>query len=181
MLHNKMADKDGSKKKTVFAAYKEQLIRYPIAINAVQSALIALIAGIVSQSLRNVKVYDYQEIWVMMLIGAAHNTPILLWFSRLMQSSKVSLLTNLLIDQLIFSPLFTASIISMRHFLKGGDLADIPMVVWTIVPAAQTTSWLYWFPVRFLILRYVPVIYHLLAANIGSLLWNIIFSFLINS
>lgn len=176
------ANKDiDSKKNSFFAVYKDLLIRYPFLVNATQGAIFALIAGLISQWLLNVPSFDWNEIYVMMLIGFAFNTPVLIWWSGVLQKLKLSIYLNLILDQLAFSPVFTASIISLRHYLKSGDISSIPTIVLEVVPKAQSSSWLFWIPVRFLILLYVPPIYQLLAGNLGALVWNIIFFFLMNT
>jgi hypothetical protein len=170
-----------SKDKSLFAAYKNLLLRYPFLVNAVQAAIFALIAGLISQWLLNVPTIDWIEIYVMMLISFAFNTPVLLWWSAVLQKLNLSVFASLLLDQLAFSPVFTASIISLRHILKTGDTSSIPTIILEVVPKAQSTSWLFWFPVRFIILLYVPPIYQLLAGNLGALVWNIIFFFVMNT
>ncbi len=88
---------------------------------------------------------------------------------------------TLFFDQVIFSPLFTAGLIALRMYLKqGGDFDTIRHEVLTVVPNAMLSSWAFWIPIRFLILKFIPSIFQQLFGSLASLMWNILFSMILN-
>ncbi len=170
-----------TKKEGFFAGYNHLLARYPLLINGVQAAVIAGLGVLASQVIVGLKAFDWAEVRAMMLINFAFNTPILLAFANFNAQMKASALEKLALDQLIFSPVFTVGIISLRLYLLGTNLGEIPGVVMAILPRAMKSSWMFWLPTRFLIMTYIPLNLQLLASNLGGFVWNIIFAMLISS
>lgn len=174
-------DDDSNKKQGFFAAYQSLMVRYPLPMNALQSALIGGLAVVISQHVTHGKVVDVTEIQVMMLINVIYHTPILMTFYTFLNALKFNMFITLIIDQLLFSPLFTAGIIGLRMFLRGGEVSAIPQVIIDIVPNAMKSSWSFWIPIRFLILKFVPIPLQLVAGSLAALVWNVIFSMILNA
>jgi len=174
-------EKGDEKKNTLFTQYKNLLTRYPLIINGIQAAVIAGLGVILSQVISGAKVFDFREVRVMMAINFAYHTPILIWFGKLLSNSKLSLLAKVIVDQLFFSPVFTAGIISVRLLLLGTDINSIPSLVISIVPGAMFYSWMFWVPAKAFILGYVPVMYQFLVNNALGLIWNIIFAAILSN
>jgi hypothetical protein len=171
---------DTNKKNTFFSNYNTLLIRHPLLINGIQAALIAGLGVLISDSINgNFGSFDWLEVRTMMIINLVFNTPILLWFFKQLDKIKSGVLTKLLVDQLIFSPVFNSCIIALRLFLIGTDMNDIVPQVIAVVPKALLSSWLFWFPQRYLTLTYVPASYQLLCGSVCGLAWNVIFSMIL--
>jgi hypothetical protein len=85
----------------------------------------------------------------------------------------------LFVDQALFSPFFTAGIVSLRLLLLGTDLRAIPGIVLDVVPMAMGPSWMFWVPSKAIIFLYVPPMYQLLAGNAFAFVWTIIFAMIL--
>jgi hypothetical protein len=116
----------------------------------------------------------------MAIITVFYITPVLLWFYSILRNIHKSVIIQLIIDQFIFSPVFTASIIGLRMYLFGVDVNTIPGKVLEILPSAQMSAWFFWIPQRFISLSYIPIPLQLLFSNLCSFIWNIIFSIILS-
>jgi hypothetical protein len=177
----------GDSKKQKDASF---LSKFPLVGNALQSGAISFVGVLLSQVLApmqktgtfpNEISFDWKEVQVMVLINMAWITPILMWFFGFLSKVSQNSMEKLIIDQFIFSPPFSASIIGLRYLLLGGDINELGTFLWNVVPKAQITAWMYWIPARFLMISYVPADLQLLANNIGALVWTIIFSMMLNT
>ena len=175
-----MAEIDKKKKSTLLSQYNTLLARYPLLINGVQAAILAGIAVFLSQLIQGLKVFDYKEIQIMMLINFAYHTPVLMWFTGVLAKSKMSLIPKIIVDQFIFSPLFVCGIVSIRLLLLGTAVHTIPNEVISIVPGAMLYSWCYWVPAKSFIFSYIPPMYQYLTMNAFSLVWNVIFAMILS-
>jgi hypothetical protein len=166
---------------SIVATYSRLLKRNPLLVNGTQSATIAALGVLASQVLSGVATFNFTEVVVMMLINFAYNTPILLWFYGNLSKSKANIFVKLFIDQVVFSPVFTAGLISLRLLLLGTELKLIPTIVKAVVPTAVASSWFFWLPCRGLIMLYVPVAMQLLVGNLLAFIWNIILATILSS
>jgi protein Mpv17 len=169
------------KKKSFSAQYRDLLLKYPLLVNAVQGAIIAALGVIASQILSGMKQFDFSEVWIMMLINFAYHPPVLMWFNSVLQKSNMKIIPLLFVDQALFSPVFTAGIVSLRLLLLGTDLRAIPAIVMDVVPKAMGPSWMFWVPSKAIIFLYVPPMYQLLAGNAFAFVWTIIFAMILQA
>ena len=175
-----LIDVDIEKKKE--SSYQTLIRKYPYAVNAIQSAIISSCSVIVSQSLAGNSKYDWSEVRTVSIIGAFWITPVLLLFYSRLHKFQLGFLSKLAVDQLIFSPLFTITIIALRLLLLGRvPIADFPSVLSQTVPKAILSSWTFWVPARGFTLLIVPPHLHVLTGSLFSFLWNIILSMLLNT
>lgn len=179
------AQQEDRKKETLYSQYQTLLNKYPLITNATQSGLITAVGVLVSQVLSapvgQPTIFDSREVYVMTFINIAWITPVLLWFFGFLNTIKRGTLDKLLIDQFVFSPPFTASIIALRYILyDGGSVDTVPTMLMNIVPGVQLTAWMFWIPSRFLIINYVPASLALLVNSAASLVWTVIFAMLLN-
>ena len=171
-------DVEGKKKST----YQTLMIKYPFFVNATQSAIISSSSVIVSQLLAGNSKIDWSEVRTVALIGSFWITPVLLVFYSKLHRLQLGVLGKLALDQLIFSPIFTLTIISLRLVVLGRvPYNDFTSVLGQTVPKAVLSSWTFWVPARGFTLLIVPVHLHLLAGNVFSFIWNIILSMLLNA
>jgi hypothetical protein len=164
-------------------SYQSLLMRYPLIINAIQSCVLAAIGVIVSQLLTAGEVFDELEIHVMMILNVLFLTPVLYVFYTKVLSAvdHFGLLVTLLVDQLLFSPLFTASIMILRLWMRGSDKTSIVSEVLGLLPNTMLSSWCFWIPARFIILKFVPIPLQMLVGNVFALMWNVIFAMIVNA
>jgi hypothetical protein len=153
-------DKD-VKKQSLYAVYNDLLVTYPLLVNGTQSSIITGLGVITSQIIIGVKQYDYIEIKVMMFINFIFITPILLIFYKQLSKLSINNMFKLIIDQFVFSPLFTFCILSLRLYLLGENhIYQIPIEVLKVLPSVMLSAWLYWIPARFITLTYIPPMFH---------------------
>ena len=172
-------DGDVEKKKS---SYQTLLMKYPFYVNSTQSAIISSSSVVVSQLLAGNSKIDWSEVRTVAFIGAFWITPVLLIFYSKLHRLPLGVMGKLALDQLIFSPLFTVTIISLRLIVLGRvPYADFTSVLGQTVPKAVLSSWTFWVPARGFTLLIVPAHLHLLAGNIFSFIWNIILSMLLNA
>ena len=169
------------KKVSILDSYNAAVAKHPFLVNAIQAAVLGGLGTYISEVIKGAPVIDTNEIFIMILINALFNTPILLRFCGFLEKMKGGVIPKLLVDQLLFSPVFTAAIIALRLFLIGTKVDSILPIVKDIVPKAMKSSWLFWFPQRYLTLSYVPPQHQLLCGNVCALVWNVIFSMILTS
>jgi hypothetical protein len=165
--------------------------------NATQTAIITAIGTLLSQVISSYMKHsssasvafdvskhvqlDWFEVQVMALISIVYMTPILLWFYGALGKVQIGgILGKLVVDQFIFSPVFTTGIIGLRlHFFNGVVLDKLPSMLMEIVPNALKSCVMFWLPVRMVVLLFVDEKYHLLVGNVCSLVWNVIFALIL--
>jgi hypothetical protein len=179
-------EKDAEKGKvtTLLKRYQTLLVRYPLLMNALQSGFISSCSVITSQFVAG-KSFDeinWIEVRTMCVIAMFFITPTLLaFYGVVLEKLHWGVIGKLIVDQLLFSPLFTAAIITLRFVVLGEvPLREIPGLVIQIVPKAVFSSWTFWIPARAFTLKFVPPHLHLLTGNMMSFVWNIIFSLLLS-
>lgn len=173
-------DLDAEKRKT--SRYQTLMTRYPYFVNATQSAIISSSSVLVSQYLAGNAVIDWSEVRTVAFIGAFWITPVLLVFYSRLHRLRLGFLGKLVLDQLLFSPIFTVTIITLRLIILGRvPFTDFPLLLGQTVPKAVLSSWTFWVPARGFTLLIIPAHLHLLAGSIFSFIWNIILSMLLNS
>lgn len=125
--------------------------------------------------------WDRAEVQVMALLSIFYITPIIMLFLQWLSKVKGGIAVKLFIDQVIFSPPFTAVLIGLRlYFLNGVEVGNIlPMLV-DIVPNATKTGWMFWGPARLAIMMFLDESLHQLAGNLLSIVWTVIFALMLS-
>ena len=161
--------------------YKTLMIEYPYMVNATQSAVISSCSVLVSQFIGGKSKLDWSEVRSVSFLAAFWITPALLIFYSRLQKMSLSFTGKLAVDQLIFSPIFTVSIITARLFLlQRSPMHEFPNILLNTVPKAIVSSWTFWIPARAFTLLIVPPHLHLLTGSLFSFIWNVILSLLLN-
>ena len=115
----------------------------------------------------------------MAIIAAFWTTPILLIYYGKLTKLPIGTLGKLIIDQLIFSPIFTTSVVGLRIILMGRTpYHKVPEILFQLVPSAVLSSWSFWMPARAFSLMFIPVHMHIVSVSALSFIWNMIFSML---
>lgn len=176
---------DDDKKQSLYATYSDLLVKYPLLVNGTQSSAITGLGVFTSQIIvgninKVSQQYDFTEVKIMMLISFIFITPILLSFYKLLNNLTVGNLGKLIIDQFLFSPVFTFGILSLRLYLLGENISDIPAIVLKVLPSVMITAWMYWIPIRFIMLTYIPPTLQLLVNSGFGFIWNIVFAIVLS-
>ena len=184
----KVDDEKDNKKNTLFSNYRDLMVRHPFLMNGLQAGIINGCSVAASQiiSYFNSKdstqfTFNHTEILVMTIIGIIYVTPvILLFYSYLNKFPYGGNIGKLIVDQFLFSPIFTFGIIALRLFMLGNrNPKEIFNIALSIAPTAIKSSWLFWIPQRYYSLTYVAPVYQLLFGNICSFAWNIILALIL--
>jgi hypothetical protein len=151
-------------------------------MNEVQSTIITC-SAVMSSSVIAGTQQNWGEVVTMAIVTLTLITPVLMqWFGYL-NKSGMPLVPQLLVDQLVFSPILTSTILIWRSVVsnlittQSFDLATVsslPAEVIPIIPGIMIKSWCFWIPIRLLILKFIPPMHHVVLGSLFSFLWNII-------
>lgn len=160
----------------IFNHYQDLMIKQPLLMNVTQSALITTCSVVISQWIAGMEDNDWWEVTVAALVSSLWITPILLvWFNNVAKMS-MGTVPKLMLDQGIFSPIFTATIVIWRVLLMG----NVPLSeLQSLIPRTILTSWTFWIPARAVTMIFVPIHFRMISTTVLSFLWNIILAILL--
>ncbi|XP_020219233.1 protein sym-1 [Cajanus cajan] len=173
---------DGGEKWSLLSWYLALLGKYPVPVKALTSAILTLIGDLVCQVLIDkVQTLDFKRTFVFSFLGFALVGPTLhfwyLYLSKLVTLPGASgAILRLVLDQFLFSPIFIGVFLSSLVTLEGRPSQVVPKLKqeWF---SAVVANWQLWIPFQFFNFRFVPQQFQVLAANVLSLVWNVILSF----
>lgn len=174
----KKQDDKISNKRSLFGKYQQLLVRYPYAANATQGAIITA-GGVMSSNYISNGSVDWMDVLVMAIVSCTLITPALLVFYSFLGKIQVSKLGKLFIDQALFSPLFTACIISYKLVLMSHGkitLDELLKTLLAVLPNACVASWCFWIPQRYFTLTFVDEHLHVVFGSLCSFFWQMIFT-----
>jgi len=164
------------------AWYLMSLDKNPIATKAVTSAVLTLAGDLICQLvIDQVPELDLRRTFVFTFLGIALMGPTLhvwyLYLSKLVTISGASgVITRLILDQLIFSPIFIGLFMSLLVTFEGKPSLVVPKLKQEWL-SSVVANWQLWIPFQFLNFYFVPQKFQVLAANFVALAWNVILSF----
>jgi len=186
-----------AKEKSLFGKYQSLMAAYPFGMNQLQSSMIT--AGAVYTSNQLSGDDNNMEVLIMVIVTLTFITPILLKYYGWLNKQNLALVPSLVVDQFLFSPIFTFGILLWRGIVTEsidlvtwrGVIAEIIAendhlgdwflakkgtitTVLSILPGIMKKSWMYWIPIRLLILKFVPPMYHVVLGSVCSFIWQII-------
>ncbi|KAF7803965.1 protein sym-1 [Senna tora] len=172
----------GGEKWSLLSWYLALLGKYPISVKALTSAVLTLIGDLICQLvIDQVPSLDIKRTFLFTLLGFVLVGPTLhLWYlylSRLVTLPGASgAFLRLLLDQFLFAPAFIGVFLSTLVTLEGRPSQVVPKLQqeWF---SAVLANWQLWIPFQFLNFRFVPQQFQVLAANVVSLVWNVILSY----
>ena len=180
----KKQQEEDAKKAGLIASYSAWMQANPFVGNQVVAGLICASAVHTSNVISGVD--NMKEIMVMVTVSLTFITPILLPYYGWLGQRGLSLVPMLILDQGLFSPAFTFCILIWRGIVNDlierktvdanllATAASLPAEVMAILPGIMTKSWMFWVPIRLLILKFVPVHFHLVLGSVFSFVWQII-------
>ncbi|RRT61729.1 hypothetical protein B296_00012809 [Ensete ventricosum] len=158
------------------------LDKHPVITKALTSALLNLIGDLICQLLIDqVSKLDLRRTIVFTFLGLSLVGPTLhfwyLYLSKLVTfPGALGAFLRLLLDQLIFSPIFLGVFLGSVVALEGRPY-QIKHKLQQEWFSAVLANWQLWIPFQFLNFQFVPQKFQVLAANIVALAWNVILSF----
>ena len=139
-LARKEEENEIYKKASIFSKYQILMIKHPLFMNAIQSAMITSCSVIVSQIMHAggwPSTVDWHEVLIGASVAGIWITPVLLIWFDMCSKMPFDSMTKLALDQLFFSPFFTASIVSLRTLLSGKmPYAQMPAHLLVLIPKA---------------------------------------------
>ena len=186
-----MDKKKGAKESTLLGWYQDAMVEHEFIANLVQGLILTGMA-VVAAGVLTKGIVNWSELYCMLTIQSIFITPVILrWFKYLNQLPS-SDIAKVILDQFIFSPLFTACIIGLKLYLESCQTIDdispgwvsfacqpveeIVSTLYSILPGVVFYSWGFWIPQRYITLKFIPPHLHVVFANVCSFFWNIIFS-----
>tara|TARA_A100001035_G_scaffold129149_1_gene101574 strand:- start:430 stop:1017 length:588 start_codon:yes stop_codon:yes gene_type:complete len=173
-----------AKESGLMGLYSAWMEANPFLSNQLQAALITAAAVYTSNLIAGSD--NMVEIMVMTTVSLTFITPILLQYYGALNKIGLSLVPMLILDQGVFSPIFTFGILMWRGIVSevierktidAGLLvsaSSMPAEIISILPGIMTKSWMFWIPIRLMILKFVPLQYHLVLGSAFSFAWQII-------
>lgn len=181
MVRTRAKAKEEDKVKGGLGAYNSMMAQYPLLMNEVQAGIITSSAVACSNMIAEDD--NIMEVVIMTIVSLTFITPILLSYYGWLGKQNFGLITSIIVDQLIFSPVFTTGILMWRGVVSGifasgtldvVNIMALPGDVLPIIPEIMKKSWGYWIPIRLLILKFVPPMYHVVVGSACSFIWQII-------
>nr|GMD21376.1 protein sym-1-like [Ipomoea batatas] len=162
--------------------YLSLLEKYPVWTKAITSAFLTCIGDVICQLwIDAAPSLDGKRTFLFTFLGLVLVGPTLhfwyLYLSRLVTTPGASgAFFRLLLDQFIFAPIFIGVFLSTLVTLEGRASQVIPKLQQEWV-SSVLANWQLWIPFQFLNFRFVPQQFQVLAANLVSLVWNVILSY----
>ncbi|KAH7352860.1 hypothetical protein KP509_19G067900 [Ceratopteris richardii] len=165
-----------------FGWYLLLLDRHPVATKAVTSAFLTLFGDFICQIFieKDGKI-NFSRLVIFTLLGLVLVGPTLhFWYLNLNKfiqgPGTVKVSVRLVLDQLLFSPIFIGIFLSALMTLEGHSSEIAPKLKhdWLGIVLA---NWKIWIPFQFLNFLLVPQQLQVLAANVIALVWNTYLSF----
>ena len=183
-----------AKKEAPLGLYKSMQAAHPIKTDASVAALLSYASVVVSERMTS-QAAEVGAALAMAIVAASFITPVLSHYYGWLGKQPWNKLGSLAFDQLIFSPVFTFLLLTYRllvlttlqKWASGslslavlhGRLGSAPQEVLPILPDVVRSSWFFWVPCRFIMLNYVPPMYHIVAGNVASFVWNVLLAMLL--
>jgi hypothetical protein len=169
-------------------SYQKMLVEHKFAMNVLQGGIITSL-GVAASSYLAKGVIDFNEIKTMATLSSIYIVPTLtLFYGEFLDKLKISRIDKLVVDQLLWSPMFTTSILTLRIIIRccfEGTTADLSIdklfaEVLSVAPNAIVAAWGFWIPIRFLTLTFAPSHLHVLFGSVGNFFWTIVLTSLLS-
>ncbi|XP_031121754.1 protein Mpv17-like [Ipomoea triloba] len=173
---------EGGGKWSLLTWYLSLLEKYPVWTKAITSAILTCVGDLICQLwIDAAPSLDGKRTFLFTFLGLVLVGPTLhfwyLYLSRLVTTPGASgAFFRLLLDQFIFAPIFIGVFLSTLVTLEGRASQVIPKLQQEWV-SSVLANWQLWIPFQFLNFRFVPQQFQVLAANLVSLVWNVILSY----
>ena len=164
----------------LFVAYERALHAHPLATKATTSAAIGCAGDLFAQHLQGRKSVNWKRVATFAFLGGVMVAPALhLWYGtldRLVPGTTFGAVgTRLLLDQVVFAPIFIPTFMTMLMALEGQpNPLEEARHQWR---AAVFANWKLWVPAQLVNFNFVPVHRQVLFANCVACVWNVYLSY----
>uniref|UniRef100_A0A7R9V7K2 Peroxisomal membrane protein MPV17 n=1 Tax=Chlamydomonas euryale TaxID=1486919 RepID=A0A7R9V7K2_9CHLO len=173
----------GSGGNGLWAKYTELLEKAPFVTRALTCGVLNLVGDIFCQLfVEKAGSFDLKRGALFFVIGTAYVGPVLYnWYGFLGKlipgSSLGAVAGSLVMDQLVFAPVFVGSFIALFTVINGGGVDAVKSKLQAEWMNAVKVNWGIWVPAQFINFRFVPPQFRVLATNITALVWNTYISY----
>uniref|UniRef100_A0A7E4V7K5 Mitochondrial inner membrane protein Mpv17 n=1 Tax=Panagrellus redivivus TaxID=6233 RepID=A0A7E4V7K5_PANRE len=101
----------------------------------------------------------------------------MIFLERIKGSSRFVILKRMVVDQLVFTPIFAASTIFNLRLLEGNTPFEAFTKLKTVYVDIMTTFYKVWPAILMFTYTYVPLNYRVVFIQVTALFWNIYFSY----
>uniref|UniRef100_A0A1B6LWH3 Peroxisomal membrane protein 2 n=1 Tax=Graphocephala atropunctata TaxID=36148 RepID=A0A1B6LWH3_9HEMI len=166
---------------TLVGAYYDGLYNSPIKTKSLTSCTVATLANLTSQYIAGVKTIDQDSLVAFGLFGLVFGGSIPHYFYQLLDhvvpySASRHLLKRLLIERLIFTPLYQMFALYMLTRLEGKNhnqaMSQLIAIYWPLLKA----NWMWVTILQAINLRFVPPVLRVLFNNLIGYVWTVFLS-----
>ncbi|KAI2618078.1 hypothetical protein GGS26DRAFT_392817 [Hypomontagnella submonticulosa] len=163
-------------------AYARAQQRRPWATQVVSAVVIYLAADVSAQAIGG-KEYVAERTARNMGIGAVSAVPCFVWFVWLSRnfnypSHALSIAVKIVVNQLVFTPIFNSYFFGSQALLAGDSLAETWDRIRRTVPVSWLNAWKFWPAVTAVNFTFVPIAYRSVFAGIAGVGWQTYMSYL---
>lgn len=106
------------------------------------------------------------------VIHAFHNFLDLVLFKRMEQTSMPVVIAKVVIDQFIFTPIFTSVYFYTRALAEDKSMSDTTALIRNKLSAILRKNWTVWIPVNVVNFLFVPLDLRVLFGSVVAFFWN---------
>ncbi|XP_067011073.1 peroxisomal membrane protein 2 [Anabrus simplex] len=162
----------------MLGSYMEQLHYHPIRTKSISSCVIALSGNVVSQYMSGAKVLNQDSLIAFGLFGLIFGGTVPHFFYQLLDRVLTEETSNLymkqlLIERLIYTPLFQALALYMLARLEGRSQKESKQQLLRLYWPVLKANWIWLTVLQYLNLRVVPPMLRVLVVNLIGFFWCI--------
>ncbi|EEB10887.1 protein Mpv17, putative [Pediculus humanus corporis] len=174
--------------KKIREVYKILTLKYPIGSQAIQTGLIMGNGDVIAQLLVEKKpfsLFDFLRTSQYVFVGSFFVGPSLrVWYGFIdkifSEKNKTTAVKKMLVDQLLFAPVFLAAVLSVIGITQGNSLKSTYEKVSNEYSDILKTNYTIWPAFQLFNFYLVPLHYQVLAVQIVAIFWNTYVSWKIN-
>ncbi|OQV25139.1 putative Protein Mpv17 [Hypsibius exemplaris] len=159
---------------------------YPLRTQGLTAVIFAGLGNFISQTVvekRSLRTLDWNSIIKFMVIGGTVTFPIIRsWFwtlERIVKPSRFAAVKKVLIDQLLFAPVFLASFILLMGCVEGTGWEDAKERLSHDWVNVMMSNYQLWPAAQFINFYFVPFNQRILFGSLVSLGWNVYLAFVV--
>jgi hypothetical protein len=170
----------------LFTWYAQKLDTHPFLTKGISSGIIASSADFICQKLSNHnEKWDQPRTGRFFIMGTFFVAPVIhFWFLALHTkilpgaSTWQKVVQRVLVDQLLFAPIFLPSFLSGLWLLEGSrSISTIQTQLVEEMPELMVANWALWVPAMTINFGMVPIKFQVLFSNVVALVWNVYLSY----
>mmetsp|Transcript_2799 Transcript_2799/g.5407 ORF Transcript_2799/g.5407 Transcript_2799/m.5407 type:complete len:194 (+) Transcript_2799:249-830(+) len=162
----------------MLAQYDAALRAWPLVTKSLSAGMVTMAGDALAQKVMEKREkLDVVRNARFLLIGTVLTGPSLhFWYGGLAKMlpgvSVASIAGRVLLDQLVFTPIFFAVFFPLLSYLEGRSVLQMKAELQQIWAPTLVRNWGFWTPVQAINFRFIPGRYQVLWSNSASVFWN---------